>query len=235
MPGYRQTLLALFCAGSWLLAGACGGTSASSGSDDDGAAGTENGSGSGGADNGSGGTGGNQQPNGSAGEFSVDYPDDTRVVDLSDEDYIAVCEAAVEYVLNDAGPAFCTAYIGGSLIESGATDEQIRSQCALFVPACVAQVAAATNCTPPEAECTATVGEMEACVNALGEAGDEISETMPECADLTSDTTLPDATSLLAMDQIGNCAELEQQCPGIVPLPLDALPLPGAGGAAAGG
>jgi hypothetical protein len=226
----RQTLVALLCAAGWLLAGACGGSSSSSGSDDDdGAAGASSGSGSGGAASGS---GGSLVSDGSAGEFSVALPDDTPVTDLSDEDYLAVCEAAVDYVINAAGPAACTAYIAGDLIQSGATDQEIRMQCAIGVPACVVLLSSMVACAPPGDDCSATVGEMESCVNALGDAGDEISETMPECTELTADTVLPDPASLLSLDNIGNCGTLEQQCPGIIPLDLGALSILGGGGAA---
>lgn len=224
----KRTLGAVVCVAAWLLAGACGGTSSSSGSDDDGAAGSENGSGSGGAA----GETGNLVSEGSAGEFSVAVPDDTPVTDLSDEDYITVCEAAAEYMLDAAAPALCTAYVAAPLIQSGGPDSQIRAQCTLAVPACVALVASQVNCVPPEEDCPVTVGEMETCVNALGDAGDEVSQAMPACADLTADTVLSDTTSILSPDQIGNCAELQQQCPDIIPIPPDALPIPGAGGAA---
>jgi hypothetical protein len=221
----KGTVVALLCAAGWLLVGACGGSSSSSGSgDDDGAAG----SGSGGAASGS---GGSLVSDGSAGEFSVAVPDDTPVTDLSDEDYLAVCDAAVDYVSEAAGPAACTAFVGSNLIQAGGTDAEIRVQCTLLVPGCVAQLSSIFACTPPEEDCSATVGEMESCVNALGDAGDEISETMPECAELTADTVLPDATSMLSLDQIGNCGTLQQECPGIIPVDLGALPIPGAGGA----
>ncbi len=222
----KQMLLALVCAGAWLLAGACGGSSSSSGSDDDdGAAGSENGSGSGGADSGS-----SLVSDGSAGEFSIHLPDDTPVVELTDEDYIVVCEAAMDYVLDAALPAWCNTAGAIYALQQGADDP--RADCIPIAMLCLSQLPTMVDCVPPEESCPATVGEMETCVNDLADTGEELDDTVPACTELTPDSTPPDAASILSPEQVGACAALEQQCPGIIPIPLDALPIPGAGGAA---
>lgn len=183
-------LFAIICASS--LALACGGDD-----DDD--------------DKGS----GNPQTGGS---IDSGLPSSTPANQLSTEETAALCEelgAAGERWANDAqlksGMCRYAAYM--SAVFLGELSGDAKGLCESTYSDCMAEPATSeTQCTEPSDQCTATVGEIEKCLNegmaGLSRALDDI----PSCDELTDEIDL----SVLAAANPESCEVVSQKCPEVL-------------------
>jgi hypothetical protein len=192
-----------------------GGTAATAGS----AGSSTGGSGTAGSA-GSGGTAGSLGGGGTAGSagatvvpFETDLPDDTSLGELTEEQYRQYCEQALEYIVTRALVPGCQYYAATYALELGsaALCPTLLSVCLGMEPEEVqAQLGIESDCTKPE-DCTATVAEMEACVNDLAAEAEQALDTAPQCSELTDTTVLEPPTQ---PPTPASCAVVEAACPG---------------------
>jgi hypothetical protein len=199
-------------AASFALCVACGG-----GSDGGGAGGA-------GAAAGSAGTG-------STATFSSSVPANEQLSTISDQDSATLCKEidAFESGANSAKledfscrlTALLAAAISGS-----STDAGLQGACKTAYDACVAtppsSTTSTTTCTKPDATCTATVAELEACLNDSGPYIDQVLGQLPSCAALTEASLSSDTSTSTPMSP-ASCTTFQAKCPN------SDVPLPGAG------
>lgn len=161
-------------------------------------------------------------------------PDDTPIAELSDAQARAVCDALAAYgsaFANRNVAALChdAALRVGVLAEtsglSAATGQRADALCAGFEQSCldnpslVTAAPALTIACPLQdlaavASCTATVGDLERCINELqGVTLDNLERTSRlACAAVAADLELPQPGQASSGPA---CASLQAQCPGL--------------------
>lgn len=194
---------------------ACGGSDDNSGGGTAGkggsaAAGTSSGGTSSTAGTGSGGGG-----SGSAAPGKVDSgaPDNTPASDLTDDQVAAFCDslgkAAQDVIGADAKKATCglAAYVATAF--SGAMGAEAAMVCKSSYDECLAEPDETDEeCTKPSDSCTATVGELEACMNDTLTQAKAALVGLPNCDDLGKEIELP-----AEGESPASCKVVEQKCP----------------------
>jgi hypothetical protein len=77
--------------------------------------------------------------------------------------------------------------------------------------------ASGANCTPPPASCSATVGELETCLNQMPQVIDELLVILPTCDQVATVAGNPIATALTKIPS--SCQALNAKCAGWDKLP----------------
>lgn len=145
---------------------------------------------------------------------------------LTDAEMTELCANVGDYYVTDPDLKSGTCRFAGvgmavaSLLFGEKTDEQLRATCAEFESACLrAESTGGTQqgtCEKPGATCTATVAELEACINDSRDAVSNALLSMPSCETLKrSDIGAPTAGPAPAM-QLPNpesCQIFQQKCP----------------------
>lgn len=208
---------------SAVVAVACGGSD--EGSDGGGAG--KAGSGTAGAGSGSSGSG---SGTGGSGSGSVDSgaPEGTPANELTDAQVTALCESmgkAAQTALGaDAQEATCgfTAYFVASLTPEG----DAAAACQTAYDECLREPTDTTQeeCTKPSESCTATVGEIEACLNDSLAQVKKLLSGLPGCEDVGKDVGTPS----LGGTSPPSCQVVQEKCPEVLDnVPDSAETLPG--------
>jgi hypothetical protein len=151
------------------------------------AGGTGSGGNTGSGGKGSGGTG-SGGTNG-AGAFTTSVPSGTKLTGLTTGQATQLCADFNTYAQKTLAPALCTTLGILSAEFSGATsDADLQAACTAGYNSCLTSdggttsgCTASTVMTEPAA-CTATVGDLTTCANAMGDANNQI----PSCSTLTA-------------------------------------------------
>jgi hypothetical protein len=185
-----------------------GGTKATSGGSGSSAAGMSSKAGSSGSGTGTNGGTGNNPGNGG------DVPGDTPLSDLTDDQVDQLCEDFGERFSGaefDDTACRMTSVFSAILAQS---DEQAQQLCKMAYDECKASPPDTTeSCEKPGAECTATVDELNACLDDINETFGSLGDAIPSCDTLK----LTDVAGLFA--QFGSfmnpesCATYEEKCP----------------------
>jgi hypothetical protein len=184
---------------SAMAAVACGGSD-----DNDGGGGAgKAGSGTAGTGSGSGGTGSGNVDSGS--------PEGTPANELTDAQVQAFCDSvgkATEAAIGaDAQAATCgfSAYFVATLSGGDAAACQMAyDECASAPPDTTSE-----ECTKPSDTCTATVGEIEACLSDSLAQMKQLLAALPGCDDLGKDVGEPSLES----ESPASCAVVQEKCP----------------------
>ncbi len=184
------------------------------------------GSGSGGSGGGGGSSGGGKGggSGNSSGTFTTSVPGSTPLTGLSGPQATQLCNDFGTYAEATLTPELCK--VEGLLLAAlsgGTTDAMLRTACASGYQSCLASDAGATvtcNLTAAPSTCTATVGDLTACLNQSSTATDQI----PSCSTLTAAmlaTFLADGGSSSSAATPAVCAPFEQggACASAVSMP----------------
>lgn len=158
------------------------------------------------------------------GEVSSGLPASAVLGGMSPENLQKVCEAVdrwgkqsgMEDKLKEFG---CR--MRGNIGAALAPEAERQQYCqALYDPcARAASPTASTGaqCTPPPATCSATVGELETCLNQMPEVIDDLLVVLPTCNQVNATTGNPIATALTKIPS--SCQALNAKCAGWEKLP----------------
>jgi hypothetical protein len=205
--GFAVALAVVACGGSdddgGKNNGGSGGTSSSS-------AGTSPSGGKGGSTSNTGGSG-----NGSGGNLSTGVPDDTTLDSLSDDQLGQVCDAIGAHYQAQAGTLPCRlAGMFAAAFSGAETDADARAACKGAYDSCVASPSEETQtCEKPSGECTATIGELEACLNDSDAALQQFYATFPSCETLTLADLMDSGEDITQPEDPASCTALEAKCP----------------------
>jgi hypothetical protein len=186
----------------------------------------------GGSDGGTAGSAGNT---GSAGSnntsnatFSSSLPATEQLGSISDQDSATLCKelSAFEAGATDAKLTEFSCLLAGILgaeFVGGSTDAALQTACKTIYDECLATPAdTTTTCTKPDATCMATLGDLEACVNATGPYIDQVNSQIPTCDKLTQ-ATLSTTTSAVSEVAPAACTAFKAKCPGSTLVPGEDL------------
>jgi len=170
------------------------------------------GSGTAGTGSGSGGTGSS-----APGKVDSGAPDDTPAGELTDAQFDALCkslgETAGTVLGADAKKATCgfAAYFATTL--SGAMGDQAATACKMAYDECLAEADETTDdeCTKPSESCTATVGEIETCLNDTIVQSKAAIAQLPGCDDLGKEYEAPAESQPPA-----SCQVVQEKCPEVL-------------------
>ena len=105
---------------------------------------------------------------------------------------------------------FLAAALGGA-----DTDAAARAACKAAYDECAAAPAETTEkCSKPTGMCTATVGELEACANDSTKAVEQLTNSIPSCAELTlADLMDSGGGDDMTPEDPASCKTVETKCP----------------------
>jgi len=95
------------------------------------------------------------------------------------------------------------------MMDPNATDEALQLACVEGYNECMAEPATGGECTRPEGACTATVAEVEACLNDTL----AVMNQLPSCEGLTAET-LNGLEDPAYTEDPASCVAVDQECPG---------------------
>lgn len=154
------------------------------------------------------------------GSFTTSVPRDQKLGSLSPADTAKLCSDVETYSKSLSAQLKSLTCKSAGLVAvftaSATTDAEARSACQTGYDKCLAAPAESTEtdtCTPPNASCTATVGELSACFDALPGYISSASNSFPSCAtlklsDLTETTDTGETPTPPAA-----CTTYEAKCP----------------------
>src|SRR6187431_1778379 len=201
--------LCVACGGSDGGGGAAGG---SAGSGPVGSSGSGNLAGSG-----SGGSGAAGAPSTSSGNYSSGVAGDKQLSSLSDQEVAGLCKKLGDYFTT--GPVgkdlqdFSCRFAGLFAGFAAQSDAELRAACKTTYDACkAAPTKTESTCGKPEASCTATVAEYDACVNDSVKALAALEGALPSCDKLTL-AFLNSSDPGMSSDPPASCTILDSKCP----------------------
>jgi len=140
--------------------------------------------------------------------FDAGLPKDKPLNSLSPDEQAAICSRLKTYFeqtgfFESQQELSCRASgLVTAITAMSKTDAEARAVCQSTYDACAAMPADVPQCTPPGAACTATVGELDACMSDLAGFLREEGKLIPTCAELT----------LADLGGIGTQPELPASC-----------------------
>jgi hypothetical protein len=208
-----------FCAGLIGVAASCG---SDDDDDSDGAPGGGAGRTGSGGDTASGGEpsgGGSGGAASGADPYESDWPGDTVLDELSEEEYREACEQVQEYMVQRFTGPGCA--LAGAMAALEAEEAQMVVVCQIAVLACNAepdlvraQLPDMGDCSKPE-DCTATVEEMEDCVNVFADSVSAALGAVPECSEVTPDMQVEIPEEAFSDPaEAEACVTFSENCPG---------------------
>jgi len=156
-------------------------------------------------------------PNNSSGSYSSGIAGDKQLASLTDQEFAGLCKKLDDYfstgTLNKSLQEFTCRFAG--LFAGGAaqTDAELQAACKPAYESCIGgQTTTDHTCSKPEASCTATVAEYDACANDAAKQLAKLGTALPSCDKLT-------ASSLQTVDlgsstqAPASCTLLTSKCP----------------------
>ncbi len=164
---------------------------------------------------------------GGSGTFSSGLPSSDTLSGLSDSDIQKLCgeiSSFTDSYASNTGACNIAGYAAAAFSKQlgGTTDTTtLRQLCSAAVSQCQAQSGhidagvSASTCQKPSSTCTATVGDLEACLNDAKTAAQKEYAGIPSCSTLTAaDLSLTDGSlSVGTASEPASCATLNQKCP----------------------
>jgi hypothetical protein len=156
---------------------------------------------------------------GSGGDFDTGLPADKPIATLTDAEVASLCSKFDDFYskgtvatnlknFSCSFSGFLAAALGGA-----DSDASARTLCKAAYDGCIAEPGETTSeCTKPSAECTATVGEVEACANDSAKYLAQLGDVFPSCAELTL-ADLMDMDAVMPPDEPSSCTTLDMKCP----------------------
>lgn len=161
---------------------------------------------------------------GSGGDFDTGLPTDKPIATLTDAEIAGLCSKFDDFYskgtvatnlknFSCSFAGFIAAALGGA-----DSDAAARALCKTAYDGCIAAPGETTSeCKKPSAECTATVGEVEACANDSAKYLAQLGDVFPSCAELTL-ADLMDGGDVMTPDEPSSCTTLDMKCPD-APMP----------------
>lgn len=157
---------------------------------------------------------------GGGGGFSSGVDSSKPLNKLSASESEKICKAGQEWVKTSLEPKLKE--FGCKLDSAFASalspdDASARAACKMAFDMCLKAPPSMdmqmSACSAAPSTCTATVGEVEACINEYPAAFDELNKAFPSCDMLTKASTTS-APKLTSLDQSPACKALQMKCPG---------------------
>lgn len=153
----------------------------------------------------------------SSGGYSAGVDSATKLSELSDADAKKVCNSASDFVkgyVNSGQYEEFTCRLFALAYGAQVTDGQVDT-CNTQYDMCMKQVSIAVTptatCTPP-AQCTATVADLEQCLN--DQAAEVGGIDLPDCGHADFSMFGVDMLDMYAPEDPHSCMSLESECPG---------------------
>jgi hypothetical protein len=151
--------------------------------------------------------------------FSIGIPADKGLGTLDSTQAAQMCTAADSYLDGKAQRASCKFGAVGTAVTRGISNDDARRICRIYLDACLTMPAAdvidTLNCKAPDASCTATVGEYEACLNDVASEYDRRIASLSGCDGLILSRSALPAITLLPPQLPSSCSALTSECPTI--------------------
>lgn len=170
--------------------------------------------------------------NGSSGSFSSGLPKDASLGGLSAADQKTLCDSLLSYESSASTNTSACKFAGiaqAAIAQfSGAkSDADLQKACSDAETACKNRPApkvdggtTTSTCKPLPPNCTATVGELEACITDETAAANQAFASIPECSALTASFFKQDGgglgRGLGGGTPPASCQTANQKCPGLV-------------------
>jgi hypothetical protein len=118
------------------------------------------------------------------------------------------------FVGSDGAALLCRSFgLFAAQFSSPTSDAEARAACQSTYDECVASpTQTTTTCKPPSATCTATVGEIRACIATIPATLAALKAAVPECKNLTL-AQVDEETPGSEAAPSGPCASVEAKCP----------------------
>ena len=159
---------------------------------------------------------------------------DKQGEDLTDDEVESICQAGQDYVeekvSSDSFNKSVCRFAAASIALASGDEATMKSLCDLGYDKCVDCIGnpdkegcedfdtdtEQSDCSIEEApaDCTSTVGEIEACLKATLDLSVSLFEDVPGCDELTEDTELPVVDDEL--DMPAACETVEENCPEVL-------------------
>jgi len=198
--------------------GGKGNVAGAAGSASPGTGGSGNSGGSGPSAGGSGSHAGGA-PATNSGSFSSGLPEDKQLGALTDAEAEALCKRIEGYFADDTTVGknvdeFLCRFTSAltALFAAPETDAALQSSCKSLYASCIASPTMSSGtCEKPDATCTATVAEYEACMNDQLALLNQLGSAVPSCDQIT----LSSSSTLLSGvgEAPASCQTLEAKCP----------------------
>lgn len=224
-PACLSLVLAVACGGkddtspggSAGSAGSAGTSTGSGGSS--GSSGTNKGGSSGNSKGGSSGTSKGGSSSSGGGNFSTSVPGDKELGELTPAEVEQLCDDLEQFTedldVAAASQEFsCRATGLFAGLSDPQSDETVQAACKVAYDECMASPPEPTTpgeCSAPDASCTATVDEFEACMSDAKATFDELATALPSCEELS----LADLGSLGGEQPMSpaSCTTFQEKCP----------------------
>ena len=210
---------------------ACGGSDSGSaspgGAGSNSAAGQSSGGGAPGG-SGAGGSGAGGRPSSASGDYSSGVPGDKQLGSLSEQEFQGLCKKLDDYFSTGPVAAGIEEFncrmsgLFGAALSGAQTDAALQTACKPVYDACIAAPTMATStCTKPDATCTATVAEYDACLNDSLDALSTLQNALPSCDKLTvaSLGSLGSLGGATSAQESASCQTVKAKCPSAPPAP----------------
>ncbi|HEX2670237.1 MAG TPA: hypothetical protein VHM25_05165 [Polyangiaceae bacterium] len=191
------------------------------GSGNPGAGSGNSGGGSGGGSSGGSGPSAGGAPTTTSGTFSSGLAGDKQLGSLTDDEAASLCQKLSEYFADGSAVSRnfeeVTCRVSSVLFSAfgGAeTDAALQASCKTFYDSCVAApTMSSESCKKPDASCTATTGEYEACVNDSVKQISQLGSAVPTCDQLTIASAGALFTGGSASASPASCQAVSAKCP----------------------
>ncbi len=161
---------------------------------------------------------------GNGGSATTGVSSSKTLTSLTESEQQRVCEymaSKVSYSVEDTCKMMGVMTAGLTIGVGTTTDADLRQACQAGYDGCLQSESASEEpveetCEPIDASCTATVGELEACMQDTSRILDEFFAEVPACSALTAayfQQSTSEAETLPSMEDSAACATLEQKCP----------------------
>jgi len=154
--------------------------------------------------------------------FDTGVDEGKSVGSVSPDEASRICEAIAGYTRDKLREPSCRlagiAAFTVAALNPTAADAELQGACRKAYDDCSAPEATAPmspSCNPPPGSCTATVGELEACVGDLGQEVDKALDVLPACNALSRASLRGgDMQRPPAVADPASCQSFRTKCPG---------------------
>jgi len=165
---------------------------------------------------------------GGGSSFNAGLPASESLGSLSDSDAQKLCDAVRSFSSSNSSVSSQVCVFAGLVaagvqasLNASASDADLRKACSDAESACQKQPArhvdaGAATCSKPDASCTATVGELQTCINDENAAFQNAASSLPTCGSLTRAQLLSEAGPVSTAPQAStpaSCQTFAQKCP----------------------
>lgn len=153
---------------------------------------------------------------GGGGNFSSGVSGTKKVGELSPTEVKTFCDAA-EKTLTSDGFRAPTCKLLAVVAAASAGEGDLKTPCKMAYDECIKEPSDdSAMCEAPPSTCTATVGEIEACLNDTQKLLNTIAGKLPSCDNLTQSSLEMLDEDSFDFDEPASCKSVQAKCPGYI-------------------